>query len=350
MSTEHAPAPEQAPPQATKVEPPCGVAVRFTIVPVVKVALQVVEQAVIPGGSLSTMPSPAPDLVTVSVKAAGAAVKVAVTVGLPTMTTVHDEPVPLQPAPLNPAKVEPLTVVALSVTVVPVAKSAAHVPGPVPARITVSRSVATATLKRAVTVAVVVTEQGPVPEHPSLQPANTEPGAAAAFNETVVPSSNCPEHVPPQSMPTGEDVTVPSPLPSGCFCTVTVKSRTRVISRSMGAPAVKFTPANVPPKIFAFAALKARTVIVRLGPTGAWMLTGISWPLVGSETGTVVVAGEGMPGPVIWTWIDAISETDCAHAGVAPGNQRSSQANTREAGPCCAWRELTINDKLTATV
>jgi hypothetical protein len=57
MSTEHVPAPEQAPPQATKVEPPCGVAVRFTIVPAVKVALQVVEQAVIPGGSLSTMPS-----------------------------------------------------------------------------------------------------------------------------------------------------------------------------------------------------------------------------------------------------------------------------------------------------
>jgi hypothetical protein len=245
------------------------VAVRFTIVPVVKVALQVVEQAVIPGGSLSTMPSPAPDLVTVSVKAAGAAVKVAVTVGLPTMATVHDEPVPLQPAPLNPLKVDPLTVVALSVTVVPVAKSAAHVPGqaiplgllvtlpgPVPARITVSRSVATATLKRAVTVAVVVTEQGPVPEHPPLQPANTEPGAAAAFKETVVPSSNCPEHVPPQSMPTGEDVTVPSPVPSGCFCTVTVNSRFSSIGgRLIGAPAVRFTLGSVPPKIFSFTAL-----------------------------------------------------------------------------------------------
>ena len=87
---------------------------RFTTVPVAKVALQVVEQAVIPGGSLSTIPVPAPDFVTVSVKAVGAAVKVAVTVGLPTMATVHDEPVPLQPAPLNPLKVDPLTVVALS--------------------------------------------------------------------------------------------------------------------------------------------------------------------------------------------------------------------------------------------
>ena len=238
MSTEQAPAPEHAPPQPTNVEPPCGVAVRFTIVPVAKVALQVVEQAVIPGGSLSTIPRPAPDFVTVSVKEGGAAVKVAVTVGLPTMATVQDEPGPLQPAPLNPSNVDPFVGAAVSVTVVPVGKSPAQIPGqemplgllvtvplPVPPRFTVSRSVAMATLKRAVTVVVVVTEQGPVPEHPLLQPANTEPGAAAAFNETVVPSSNCPEHVPPQSMPTGVDVTVPSPLPSGCFCTVTVKSR-----------------------------------------------------------------------------------------------------------------------------
>src|SRR5687767_12608794 len=145
-------------------------------------------------------------------------------------------------------------------------------------------------------------------------------------------------------MPPGVEVTAPLPSPS--FCTVTVKSRTSVTARLTGAPAVRFTPTNVPPKIFpgGDCALKAVTVIVRLGPTGAWMLTGISCPLVGSETGTVLVTGEGMPGPVIWTWIEAISETDCAHAGVAPGNQRSSQANTREAGPCRAWRELTIND------
>jgi hypothetical protein len=38
------------------------------------------------------------------------------------------------------------------------------------------------------------------------------------------------------------------------------------------------TPGNVPPNIFrgGDAALKADTVIVRLGPTGACMLTGIS--------------------------------------------------------------------------
>src|SRR6478672_3233178 len=102
-------------------------------------------------------------------------------------------------------------------------------------------------------------------------------------------------------MPAGEEVTVPLPFP--CFSTLTVKSLTSVISRLTGAPAVKFTPGKVPPKIFrgGDAALKADTVIVRLGPTGAWMLTGISCPLVGSDTGTVAVAGTGMPGPEIWT-------------------------------------------------
>src|SRR5918993_1270886 len=46
----------------------------------------------------------------------------------------------------------------------------------------------------------------------------------------------------------------------------------------------------------------------------------------------------------------AIPETDCAHAVVAPGNQPSSHATNREASPCCAWGDLTVNDKFTATV
>src|SRR5689334_24236299 len=100
-------------------------------------------------------------------------------------------------------------------------------------------------------------------------------------------------------MPAGEEVTVPLPFPF--FSTVTVKRLTSVTSRLIGAPVVKFTPGNVPPKIFrgGDAALNADTVIVRLEPTGAWMLTGISCPLAGLETATVVLAGVGMPGPVI---------------------------------------------------
>ena len=117
------------------------------------------------------------------------------------MATAHDEPGPLQPAPLNPLNVDPLVVTALSVTVVPVAKSAAQaggqeiplgslvtMPVPLPPRVTVSRLVEIGTIKPAVMVASFVTLQGPVPEHAPLQPANAEPGAAAAFSETVVPS------------------------------------------------------------------------------------------------------------------------------------------------------------------
>src|SRR4030095_12805179 len=108
------------------------------------------------------------------------------------MATVHDEPGPLQPPPLKPLNVDPLVGVAASVTVVPVAKSAAHVPGqeiplgllvtvPFPPRVTVSRSVEIETIKPAVTMALFVMLQGPVPEHAPLQPAN----AATATAERV---------------------------------------------------------------------------------------------------------------------------------------------------------------------
>ena len=61
------------------------------------------------------------------------------------------------------------------------------VPEPFPALTTLNWLVATATMKRAVTVALLVTEQGPVPEQAPLQPANADPGAAAAFKDTVTP-------------------------------------------------------------------------------------------------------------------------------------------------------------------
>jgi hypothetical protein len=126
------------------------VAVSVTTVPGAKLALQVVAQAVIPSGSLLIVPAPAPAFVTVSVKRTGAAVKVAVTVWSPTIATTQG-PVPVQPAPLQPVNVDAFVGVAVSVTVVPVAKSATHVPGqemplgllvtvpvPFPARLTVS--------------------------------------------------------------------------------------------------------------------------------------------------------------------------------------------------------------------
>src|SRR6185312_10496834 len=71
-------------------------------------------------------------------------------------------------------------------------------------------------LKVAVTpvAAFMVTAQEPVPEQPPDQPANVEPLAGAAVKVTVVPCVNGCEHVAPQSIPAGELVTEPDPVPA----------------------------------------------------------------------------------------------------------------------------------------
>jgi hypothetical protein len=69
--------------------------------------------------------------------------------------------------------------------------------------------------KVAVTVvaAFIVTTQSPVPAHPPPdQPEKEEPAAGEALSVTVVPCTNEALHVVPQSMPEGEDVTVPLPV------------------------------------------------------------------------------------------------------------------------------------------
>ena len=66
-----------------------------------------------------------------------------------------------------------------------------------------------------VVAAVTVTVHAPVPLHPPpLQPANVEPAAAAAVSVTAVPWSKLAAQVAPQSIPAGDDVTVPLPVPA----------------------------------------------------------------------------------------------------------------------------------------
>jgi hypothetical protein len=67
MVTLQAPVPVQAPLQPANVEPESGVAVRFTTVPLSKLAEHVVPQE-IPAGELATIPVPVPLFVTVRVK------------------------------------------------------------------------------------------------------------------------------------------------------------------------------------------------------------------------------------------------------------------------------------------
>src|SRR6266478_1083773 len=67
IATEQLPVPVQAPLQPTKVEPEAGVAVNVTMVPLLKLALQMVGQ-LIPVGLLVTAPLPVPVRVSVSGK------------------------------------------------------------------------------------------------------------------------------------------------------------------------------------------------------------------------------------------------------------------------------------------
>jgi hypothetical protein len=53
----------------------------------------------------------------------------------------------------------------------------------------------------------------PVPEQSPDQPEKTEPLAAAAESVTIVPVAYACEHVAPQLMPAGFELTVPEPLP-----------------------------------------------------------------------------------------------------------------------------------------
>src|SRR5947199_7739100 len=185
-----------------------------------------------PAGLLVTVPAPVPALETVSVKVCR--VKVAVTVVAALRVTVQ-APGPEQPPPVQPLKVEPPAGAAVSVTAVPLAKLAAQVapqvmpagllvtvPAPVPALETVSVKVCRVKVAVTVVAPESVTVQGPVPaQPPPLQPPKVEPAAGAAVSVTAVPLVKLAAQVAPQSMPAGELVTVPLPVPAGV--TVRVK-------------------------------------------------------------------------------------------------------------------------------
>jgi phage tail protein X len=220
--TVHVPVPVQAPLQPVKVAPAAGVAVSVTAVPLLKDAEQVVPQ-LMPAGALVTVPDPAPARLTVRAKDCKA--NVAVTELAAFIVTVQ-APVPVQ-APLQPVKVAPAAGVAVSVTAVPAANDAEHVvpqlmpagvlvtvPGPAPARLTVSAKDWRAKLAVTDVAAFIVTVHVPVPEHPPpVQPVNVAPADGVAVRVTAVPLVNDAEQVAPQLMPAGALVTVPGPAP-----------------------------------------------------------------------------------------------------------------------------------------
>ena len=62
-------------------------------------------------------------------------------------------------------------------------------------------------------LALMLNAQLPVPAQAPLQPLKVEPEAGVAVMLTLVPWLNVDEHVLPQLMPAGVDVTVPAPVP-----------------------------------------------------------------------------------------------------------------------------------------
>lgn len=146
--TLQAPAPAQAPLHPAKVDPLAAAALKVTLAPLSKAALQVLPQS-IPTGDDVTVPLPVPALLTSSARVvAELSSKVAVTALAPSMVTVQ-APVP-EHGPLHPTKVDPFAAAAFKVTLVALAKEAEQVapqlipagldvtePEPVPARVTV---------------------------------------------------------------------------------------------------------------------------------------------------------------------------------------------------------------------
>jgi hypothetical protein len=222
--TAHVPVPVQPPPlHPVNALPSFATAVSVTTVPKLKADAQVAPH-VMPAGDDVTVP--APTSVTVSVLVVS--VNVAVTVAAAFIVTTH-VPVPVHPPPDQPVKLDPAVGAAVSVTAVPALNDCVHVapqlmpagadvtvPAPFPARVTVSAKVCSVNVAVTDVAAFTVTTQVPVPvQPPPDQPVNVDPAVAAAVSVTAVPVVYGAEHVAPQLMPAGADVTVPAPVPAG---------------------------------------------------------------------------------------------------------------------------------------
>jgi hypothetical protein len=116
--------PVHAPDQPANAEPLFGVAVKVTLVPDAKLALQAEPQEM-PAGLLVTGPLPAPALETVKAYEGTIRLNVAVTFLAALIVTTQVAAVLVQ-APVHPANTDPLLGVAVSVTLAPEAKLALH--------------------------------------------------------------------------------------------------------------------------------------------------------------------------------------------------------------------------------
>lgn len=228
------------PDHPAKAEPEVATADSVTDVPDVKLATQVVPQ-LMPAGEEVTVPPPVPALVTESAKLPGgvcttwlsAEEVLARYTPLPEYSAVIEcvpalrlelehcawpeaSTMPEQIAVVPSLKVTvPVAVPPLPVTVAVKVTDCPDVDGLVPE--TSAVVLVSCAVKVAVTVvaALMVTVQPPAPlQPPPDQPVKAEPVVAAAVSVIAEPEVTLVEHVAPQLIPAGDDVTVPVPVPA----------------------------------------------------------------------------------------------------------------------------------------
>jgi hypothetical protein len=88
------------------------------------------------------------------------------------------------------------------------------VPPPLPVLVTVKAPVVRVNVASTLCARSTVTTHAPVPAQAPAQPANIEVPSGVAERVTTCPPSKAYEHVGPQLIPDGDDVTVPPPLPA----------------------------------------------------------------------------------------------------------------------------------------
>ena len=107
--------PVQAPPQPIAADPEAGAAVRVTVVPSEKAAVQGPTVQLIPAGLEVTVPVPVPAGITVKTGVVAATVPNVAVTPVAALTVVTVQVLPLH-APLQPAKLDPEAGVAVRVT------------------------------------------------------------------------------------------------------------------------------------------------------------------------------------------------------------------------------------------
>ena len=160
-------------------------------------------------------------------------------------------------------------------------------------------------MKVAVTalLAVIITVQLPVPEHPPLQPPKVDPPAGAALSVTVVPLAYASEQSDPQLTPAGLLVIEPAPAP------VLVAVRVYVGGGAGAAEKVAVTVTGV------FPAIVHGSVPVHPPPVQPAKVEPLAGVVAESDHGARIVALEA---------VSAAADTgraagDAAGAGAGPG-------------------------------